>query len=281
MTLVTCRDILKPARAGGYGVAGIDVLDPVSTEGVVRAAEAMGQPVLLMVPEAALGMVEIDRFFPYLVARAKEAAVPIAVHLDHGESIETVQMAIRHGFSSVMIDGSSLSLEGNIALTREVVALAHAAGVSVEGEIGHVGGGEGSFEGTDVDQAHYTQPDDAVRFVEETGVDSIAVAFGTVHGLYKGEPKLDLERLRAIYGKVDVPLVMHGGSGLSEAQFRESIAAGISKINLFTEISMTAASKAIDHGLAKDRKVHFAELLLVGQKSVEAMAKHYMQIFSQ
>lgn len=272
---------MKPARAGGYGVAGIDVLDPVSTEGVIRAAEAMGQPVLLMVPEAALGMVEIDRFFPYLVARAKDASVPVAVHLDHGESIETVQMAIKHGFSSVMIDGSSLSLEGNIALTREVVTLAHAAGVSVEGEIGHVGGGEGSFDGTDVDEALYTQPDDALRFVEETGVDSIAVAFGTVHGLYKGEPKLDLERLRAIYSKVDVPLVMHGGSGLSDSQFKDSIAAGISKINLFTEISMTAANKAIDHGLSKDRKVHFADLLLVGQKSVEAMAKRYMQIFSE
>jgi fructose-bisphosphate aldolase class II len=281
MTLVTCRDILKPARAGGYGVAGIDVLDPISTEGVIRAAEAMGQPVLLMVPEAALGMIDIDSFFPYLVARAKAAAVPVAVHLDHGESIETVQMAIRHGFSSVMIDGSSLSLEGNIALTRDVVKLAHAAGVSVEGEIGHVGGGEGSFDGTDVDEAHYTQPNDAVRFVAETGVDSIAVAFGTVHGLYKGEPKLDLERLRAIYDKVDVPLVMHGGSGLSDAQFKDSIAAGISKINLFTEISMTAANKAIDHGLAKDRKVHFADLLLVGQKSVEAMAKRYMQIFAE
>lgn len=280
MTLVTCRDILKPARAGGYGVAGIDVLDPVSTEGVVRVAEALAKPVLLMVPETALGMIEIDRFFPYLVARAKEATVPIAVHLDHGESIDTVRMAIKHGFSSVMIDGSSLSLEDNIALTREVVMLAHAAGVSVEGEIGHVGGGEGSFEGTDVDEALYTQPDDAERFVRETGVDSIAVAFGTVHGLFKGEPKLDLERLRAIFRRVDVPLVMHGGSGLSDAQFKDSIAAGISKVNLFTELSMTAATKAIDYGLERNRKVHFAELLAVGQKSVETMTKRYMQIFS-
>ena len=281
MALVTCKDILKPARAGRYGVAGIDVLDPISTEGVIRAAEAFGKPVLLMVPEAAFYMVDIERFFPYLVARAEEAAVPVAVHLDHGESIDTVRMAIRHGFSSVMIDGSSLSLDENIALTREVVALAHAAGISVEGEIGHVGGGEGSFDGTEVDQSLFTQPEDAARFVRESGVDSIAVAFGTVYGLYKGEPILDLERLRAIHALVDVPLVMHGGSGLSETQFKDSIAAGISKINLFTELSMTAATRAIDHGLAKDRKVHFAELLLVGQKSVETMAARYMHMFSE
>ena len=121
----------------------------------------------------------------------------------------------------------------------------------------------------------------ATRFVRESGVDSIAVAFGTVHGLYKGEPILDLERLRAIHALVDVPLVMHGGSGLSETQFKDSIAAGISKINLFTELSMTAATRAIDHGLAKDRKVHFAELLLVGQKSVETMAARYMHMFSE
>lgn len=281
MPLVTCRDILKPARAGRYGVAGIDVLDVISTEGVIAAAEALGKPVLLMVPETGLGMIEVDRFFPYLVARAKEATVPIAVHLDHGESVETVKMAINHGFSSVMIDGSGLSLDDNIALTREVVSLAHAAGVSVEGEIGHVGGGEGSFDGTEVDESLYTNPEDAERFVRESGVDSVAVAFGTVHGLYKGAPKLDLERLREISKRVSVPLVMHGGSGLSEAQFRDSIAAGISKINLFTEMSMTAAGQAIDYGLEKNRKVHFAELLIVGQKSVEAMTKHYVQLFSE
>ncbi len=280
MSLVNCNEILVPARQGKYGVPGIDVIDPISAEGVINAAEAAGKPVLLMVPENILGMIDVDRFFPYLVARAKESSVPIAVHLDHGEKIESVELAIKHGFSSVMIDGSSLPIEENIALTKRVVALAHPVGVSVEAEIGHVGGGEGSFEGTDVDEDLFTSPEDAERFARETGVDTLAVAFGTVHGMFKGTPKLDLQRLAEIRSRVDIPLVMHGGSGLSDEQFRSAIEAGISKVNLFTELSMNAAAQTIAHGVSKDSKLHFAELLFVGQHAVQTQTAHYLQLFS-
>lgn len=281
MPLVTTKEILDSAQAKGVGVAGIDVIDPASTEGVLNAAHTLVLPVILMVPETAFPMLDVKVFFKYLIDRASAAAVPVAVHLDHGESIETMRLAIDSGFSSVMIDGSSLPLDENIALTKSVVELAHAAGVSVEAEIGHVGGGEGSFEGSDVDVDLFTQSEDAQRFVEETGVDCLAVAFGTVHGIFKGTPQLDIPRLQSIRERVGVPLVMHGGSGLSDEQFVSAIKGGITKINLFTEISMTAAAQAIEHGLKKDKKLHFAELLLVGQKTTEAMASKYLKLFSE
>ena len=281
MPLVSCREILEPARLKGVGVAGIDVIDPASTEGVISAAEALGLPVILMVPETAFPRLDVKAFFKYLVDRARSTSVPVAVHLDHGESIETMKLAIESGFTSVMIDGSSLPLDENIALTKSVVELAHAFGVSVEAEIGHVGGGEGSFEGTDVDEGRFTRPEDAQRFAEETSVDTLAVAFGTVHGIFKGTPKLDIPRLEQIRERVGIPLVMHGGSGLSDEQFVSAIKGGITKINLFTEISMTAAAQAIEHGLKKNKKLHFAELLLVGQKTTEAMASKYLKLFSE
>jgi len=281
MPLVSCREILEPARLKGVGVAGIDVIDPASTEGVISAAEALGLPVILMVPETAFPMLDVKVFFKYLIDRARSTSVPVAVHLDHGESIETMKLAIESGFTSVMIDGSSLPLDENIALTKSVVELAHAFGVSVEAEIGHVGGGEGSFEGTDVDEDRFTRPEDAQRFAEETSVDTLAVAFGTVHGIFKGTPKLDIPRLEQIRERVGIPLVMHGGSGLSDEQFVSAIKGGITKINLFTEISMTAAAQAIEHGLKKNKKLHFAELLLVGQKTTEAMASKYLKLFSE
>tara|TARA_B110000977_G_scaffold192814_1_gene266865 strand:- start:906 stop:1757 length:852 start_codon:yes stop_codon:yes gene_type:complete len=280
MPLVPCNKILPLAKKRGIGIAGIDVIDPISTEGVLAAAEKLNKPVLLMVPETAFPLIDIDKFFPYLVARAKASSVPVAVHLDHAETVETVELAIRHGFSSVMIDGSSLAIDDNIALTRQVVAMAHAAGVSVEAEIGHVGGGEGSFEGTDVDENLYTSPDEAEYFVKETGVDSLAVAFGTVHGLFIGEPNLDLARLYEISQRVSVPLVMHGGSGLSNEQFQGSISAGISKINLFTDLSMAAANQAIEYGLSRDKKLHFAELIMAGRKTIEVMTTRYINLFS-
>jgi fructose-bisphosphate aldolase class II len=280
MPLVSCKEILNPARHKGIGVPGVDVIDHASTEGVLSAAESLQLPIILMVPETAFPMLDVKAFFKYLIERAKSALVPVAVHLDHGESIETIKMAIESGFSSVMIDGSALPLDENIALTKSVVELAHSAGVSVEAEIGHVGGGEGCLEGSEVDEDLFTRPEDAQRFARETGVDTLAVAFGTVHGIFKGTPKLDIQRLEQISDGVDIPLVMHGGSGLSDEQYVSVIKAGITKINLFTEISMTAAEAAIEHGLKADKKLHFAELVLIGQKTTEALTAKYLKLFS-
>lgn len=279
MALVTLKELLDAANLGGYAVAAFDALDHASAEGIIMAAEELKQPVILMVPEAGLLFVDADMFMRFLVDRVQKATVPIALELDHGKSLDVIRQAIHCGFSSVMIDGSALPHAENIALTKQVVIEAHAAGVSVEAEIGHVGGGEGSFEGSAVDESMYTNPADAQSFVEATGVDALAVAFGTVHGVFKGTPRLDIPRLQAIKARVGVPLVMHGGSGVSEADFVKAVAAGINKINLFTEISMAAVAKSVAHAQARENKVHFVELVYVAKMEVAGLAKKYIRLF--
>lgn len=279
MALVTLKELLDAANQGGYAVAAFDALEHASAEGIIIAAEELNRPVILMVPEAGLLFVDPDRFMRFLVDRVKAARVPMALELDHGKSLEVIRQAIQCGFSSVMIDGSALPHAENIGLTQKVVALAHASGVSVEAEIGHVGGGEGSWEGSDVDESLYTNPADAQAFVEATGVDALAVAFGTVHGVFKGTPRLDIARLQAIKARVDVPLVMHGGSGVAEEDFVKAVRAGINKINLFTEISMAAVAKGVAHAQARENKVHFFELVYVARMEVADLAKKYIRLF--
>lgn len=279
MSLVTMKQILDEAMEKGYAVPAFDVVDHASAEGVVLVAEKKGVPVILMFPEAALPLVDEERYFPYLVNLAKEAKVPVALELDHGQHFETILKAIHYGFSSVMIDGSSLSNEGNIALTKKVVEVAHAAGVSVEAEIGHVGGGEGSFEGSAVEEDMYTKPEDAKYFAEQTQVDALAIAFGTVHGVYRGTPRLDFERLEKIREIVNIPLVMHGGSGVAHEDFVKAAGCGINKINLFTEISMAAVEQSVAHAEKKEKKLHFAEMMLVAKKTVEKIAGEYLEMF--
>lgn len=280
MALVTLKEILDAANKGGYAVAAFDALDHASAEAVIAAAEELKRPVILMLPEAGLIFVDPDVFMRFLAARAGEASVPIALELDHGKGVDVIMKAIECGFTSVMIDGSALPNEENAAITQKVVESAHAAGVSVEGEIGHVGGGEGGLDGCTADESMYTRPEDAKAFAEATGVDALAVAFGTVHGIYKGEPRLDLERLSAIKKTVTVPLVMHGGSGVSEADFLRAIEAGINKINLFTEISMAAAAKSAEYAQARGNRLHFAEMVYTARMEVFGIAKKYIQLFS-
>jgi fructose-bisphosphate aldolase, class II len=280
MALVSLKEILDAAKEGGYAVPAFDALDHASAEAIIMAAEELNRPVVLMVPEAGLLLVDADIFMRFLVDRVKIAKVPIALELDHGKSFAVVMKAIQCGFTSVMIDGSDLPNDENIAITGKIVEVAHAAGVSVEAEIGHVAGGEGSFEGSVVDESMYTRAEDAKAFAEATGVDALAVAFGTVHGVYKGTPKLDIDRLKAIKDSVTIPLVMHGGSGVSEEDFVSAIQSGINKINLFTEISMAAVAKSVAHAQARENKLHFAELIYVAKIEVCTIAKKYIKLFS-
>jgi len=281
MSLVTLKTILDEANAGNYAVPAFDVVDHASAEAVVQAAEVQKRPVILMVPEAAFPLIDTKAFFSFLVRLAEGANVSVVLELDHGQSFAGAMQVIHAGFSAVMIDGSALPHRENIALTKKIAEVAHAAGVSVEAEIGHVGGGEGSFEGSVVDESLYTKPEDARQFAEETGVDALAVAIGTVHGVYKGTPKLDLDRLAEIKQCVSVPLVLHGGSGLSDADFRAAIAGGINKINLFTEISMAAVAQSLEYCKQRDNRLHFAELVLAGQKAVREIAFRYLELFGQ
>ncbi len=279
MSLVSLKYVLDEAMEKGCAVPAFDVVDHASAEGVILAAEEQNKPVIIMVPEAALPLIDEERYFPFLVNLAKNAKVPVALELDHGQSFDVIMKAIHYGFSAVMIDGSSLTNEKNIETTKKIVEIAHAAGVSVEAEIGHVGGGEGSFEGSEVEESMYTKPEDAKYFAEQTGVDALAIAFGTVHGVYKGTPKLDFDRLKKIRETVNIPLVMHGGSGVAREDFVKAAEYGINKINLFTEISMAAVAQSVAYAAKKENKLHFAEMTLVAKKTVQSIASDYINLF--
>ncbi|MCG0276537.1 MAG: class II fructose-bisphosphate aldolase [Thermosediminibacteraceae bacterium] len=234
MSLVPIKDMLEKARAEKYAVPAFDVCNLEFIRAVVEVAEEKLSPVILMVLPH-----EFDTNLPYLVSMARTAAeqisVPIALHLDHSPSFELCKAAIDAGFSSVMIDGSTLPYEENVKLTRKVVEYAKPKGVSVEAELGHVGKAEANA-GEGEDEGYFTDPEDVPRFIEETGVDALAVAIGTAHGIYTREPKLDIQRLAAINRVSSVPLVLHGGSGTPDDQVKEAIANGISKLNIFSEL---------------------------------------------
>ncbi|MFV0440045.1 MAG: ketose-bisphosphate aldolase [Lachnospirales bacterium] len=279
MSLASLKKILGDAKDNGYAIPGFDVLEKTSAEAVVMAAEKTNSPVILMVPEAALPLIDAAEHFEFLAALAKKAKVPVALELDHGKDIEVIKKAIDAGFTSVMIDGSELPFDENVALTKKVVEIAHASNVCVEAEIGHVAGGEGNMDGgSSVDESMYTKPLDAKRFVEETNVDALAIAFGTVHGMYKGTPKLNLKLLEEIKTMVDVPLVMHGGSGVSDEEFKKAVKSGINKVNFFTEISMLAVSSSVEHCIKKENKLHFVELITVAKNSVALKVEHYINL---
>lgn len=235
--LVNLNDVLIPAQKHRYAVGLFNTIDTDMLEAVIDAAEALRSPVIIGTAEILLPYGELDLIAPSVIAAAKRATVPVVVHYDHGLTFERCIQALRLGFTSVMFDGSAGEQETNIRNTAEIVRIAHACGATVEGEIGHVG--EASEDAQTVTD-QYTTLQEALAFTEATGVDALAVAIGTAHGTYKQKPKLDLERLRTIRAGLDTPLVLHGGSGLSDDDFRNAIRNGIAKINIFTDLCKAA-----------------------------------------
>lgn len=248
MTLVNAKEILAEARKRKYGIPSLLAGNLEMVIGQIMAAEAQRSPLILAFNEGVTPEVPLELGVPLMVNAAKRARVPVATILDHGQSLETVVKTIHHGASSVMFDGSSLPYEENVKQTKEVVRVAHAVGVCVEAELGSVGGSsiEIGIVDTAVDpdtdpERYFTDPELAVDFVERTGVDALAISFGNVHGVYRGKPRLDLDRVRKIQTMVDVPLVMHGASGLAESDYGRIIDSGISKINYYTAMARGAS----------------------------------------
>ena len=228
-------ELLRDAEEKNYAVMGIDFLSRPMLRLLIRSAEKHRAPLIAMFPDIPLNFWNMSKSFQRDVLQmCEEATIPVCLHLDHGKTVEVCRDAIEAGFTSVMIDGSSLPYKENVSVVRQVVESARQRGVEVEAEIGHVGSGKGTIEGRS-DESFMTDPDEALRFGEETEADSIAVSVGTVHGTYRGEPKIDLRRLREINALVPVPLVLHGGSGTGDDNIREMVSSGIRKINLFTE----------------------------------------------
>jgi fructose-bisphosphate aldolase, class II len=260
MPLVGVKDVLTEARRGRYGVLSLlgGNLDMVI--GQVAAAEELRAPLILAFNQEVTPQVPLELAMPMLVNVAERAKVPVATTLDHGDSLESVVRAIQLGSSSVMFDGSNLPYEENVKQTAEVVRVSHALGVSVEAELGSIAG-SAAETGAPVDdepQSAFTDPELAAEFVERTGVDALAISFGNVHGTYRGEPNLDLELVRAIYTLVEVPLVMHGASGLADGEYQKIVGAGISKVCYYTAMGKRAA-KAIHRrleGAGQDRAVY-------------------------
>ena len=233
MALVTGDYLLSNAQKGHYAVGAFNVENMEMVMAVVKAAEEMHSPVILQTTPSTIKYANTDYFFANAYAAAKNASVPIAIHLDHGNSFELALEAFRSGYTSIMIDGSKQEFEDNIALTKEVVKACHSAEISVEAELGKVGGKEDSHS---CDNPSYTDPLEAKEFVERTGVDSLAVAIGTAHGVYKGIPHIDVKRLSEIHQLVDIPLVLHGTSGVPDEVVRECVNNGICKVNYATDL---------------------------------------------
>ena len=245
--LVNLKDVLIPAQKGGYAVGLFNTTDTDMLEGVLAAAEELRAPVIIGTAEVLLPFGELKLIAPSVRAAAERATVPVVLHYDHGLTVERCIEALDLGFTSIMFDGSAGDADANIELTRKVVEMCHARGVTVEGEIGHVGNAD--VEG-DQDN-NYTTPEEAKAFVEATGVDALAVAIGTAHGAYKHKPCLDLNRLAEIRSTIDTPLVLHGGSGLTDDDFRNTIKNGIAKVNIFTDLCL-AGERACKRGLEEN-----------------------------
>ncbi|HIS56300.1 MAG: class II fructose-bisphosphate aldolase [Lachnospiraceae bacterium] len=233
MALVTSRQMLLDAQKGQYAVGAFNVENMEMVMAVIKAAEELYAPVMLQTTPSTVAYAGLDLYLANCRAVAEKASVPVAMHLDHGNSFALAMQALRTGYTSIMIDGSHQVFEENIALTKRVVDACAPSGIPVEAELGKVGGKEDDLDGGD---GGYTVPQEAKEFAERTGVGSLAVAIGTAHGVYKGEPKLDLDRLSEIREMVSIPLVLHGASGLSEEAVRESIRRGICKVNFATEL---------------------------------------------
>lgn len=242
--LVHLNDVLLDAQENHYAVGLFNTIDTDMLEAVISAAEEMRSPVIIGTAEVLLPYGELKLIAPALISAAKRASVPVVVHYDHGLTMERCMEALKLGFSSIMFDGSAGNADENIKNTKEMVRIAHLMGATVEGEIGHVGQADsGDNESSDM----YTTPEEAAAFVKETGVDALAVAIGTAHGAYKSKPKLDIERLKEIRKCLDTPLVLHGGSGLSDNDFKNAIHSGIAKVNIFTDICV-AGENAMKNG---------------------------------
>ena len=270
MPFVQTGEMLEKAQQGSYAVGAFNAENMEMVQAIIAAAEAENAPVIIQTTPGTLKYAG-PKCFASLVGRlAKDAAVPVALHLDHGNSYELAEECAREGYTSLMIDGSKLPFDGNVEITRRVVEMAK--GLPVEAELGTVGGKEDGLEA----KPQYTDPEEAAAFVRLTGISSFAVAIGTAHGVYKGEPKLDLDRLSEVRAKVDIPLVLHGTSGVPEDQVRECIR--ICKVNYATDLRIAftnSVKKAIESNPdAFDPKKYLAE----GRKAVQARVQELIRL---
>lgn len=276
MALVAMKQLLEQAKNENRGCGAFSVGNMEMVRGAIMAAEEMNTPIILQIAEVRLPNSPLEYMGPMMVQAAKEASVDVAVHMDHGLTVETIKKALELGFTSVMFDGSRLPFEENIACTKEVVELAKQYGAIVEAELGLVGGSE---DGKTDHGIRCTDPEDAKVYVEKTGVDALAVAIGNAHGDYPVAPTLEFGVLEQIQKNVDVPLVLHGGSGITDEDFQHAISLGIRKVNIATA-SFKAVAKKAEEYMAKEGVHNFFDLSKEMTQGVYENVKRHIQVFN-
>jgi len=279
--LVNMNDVLKPAQQGKYAVGLFNAVNLELARGIIAAAEQTHSPVIMGTAEVLLPYGPLDEVSYYLIPMAKKANVPVVVHLDHGLNKQTCIKALELGFTSIMYDCSTDPYEVNVEKVKEMADIAHSYGATIEGELGHVGDNEGSAEGSshlEDPSKYFTDPKMAKDFVEKTKVDALAIAVGNAHGAYKLPPKLDFERIQTIRRTVDVPLVLHGGSGLSDNDFKKAIELGISKVNIFTDINIAAVKAEFRQFSSMDKGI--IDLIPAAVEAIKQEVVKKLELFS-
>lgn len=276
--LTGLKEILEIAEEKNCAVGAFNTLNLESVMAVLSAAETLGNPVILNHAEIHEDIMQLDIIGPIMLQMAKKAAIPVCVHLDHGGTYRYLQRALELGFTSIMYDGSRLSYEDNVSNTKRIVALAKQFGAGVEAEIGVMKGSETSAKAEDLKDA-YTDPELAERFVKETGIDALAASFGTAHGFYQVKPKLDFERIEQIKIRTKLPLVMHGGSGVSPESYREAIRRGVRKINYYSYMS-NAGVQGVKKLLENEEVKYFSDITNAAVAAMKENVMQAMQIFS-
>lgn len=276
MALVKMSALLKRAEEKNIGCGAFNVGNMEMLSGVVKAAEEMAAPVIIQIAQVRLSHSPLELMGPMMVEAARRSKVDIAVHLDHGSSVEVIKQALDYGFTSVMFDGSGLPLEENVKKTAEVKRLAEGYGADTEGELGVVGGSEGGGKDSEI---KYTEPEEAESFCRETGVDALAVAIGNAHGNYRGEPKLAFDVLEEIDKVTETPLVLHGGSGISDKDYIKAISLGIRKLNIATA-NFSALAGGVEEYARKTERVDFFKLNEIMIDSVYRNVKKHINVFS-
>ena len=290
--LVSLKELMKAASEGGYAVGAFNVSNLESLMAIMEAAEETGHGVILNYAEVHAPFLSMEQAAVIMLDAARNASVPVCVHLDHGSSMEACIRAIRLGFTSVMLDASAEDYEINVRATDQIVRLAHSVGVTVEAELGHIfssnmGLAESPEEAETLDSYEsaddvYTDPATAKDFVERTEVDVLAIAFGTTHGIYTKKPVLDLDRITKIRQAIDIPFVMHGGSGLSKEEFQTAIQNGIRKINYYTYMTL-AGGKAVKEAMDQkgaDENVFFHDIPMIAVRAMKENVKQAIRVFS-
>ena len=274
--LISSSKLLSEARKASSCIPAFNFYNLETAQAIFTVAKKAKRPVIAAFGEGYLGHASLEVIAGIVKTLAKEHPYPMVLHLDHCQSPDVIHKAIEAGFTSVMYDGSRLPLEENIKNTRAIVDYAHQENVSVEGELGYLNPEDGSASATDQEQDGFTNPAEALRFVTETGVDSLAVAIGNAHGLYKGVPELNIQRLTEIYNAVGIPLVLHGCSGIPAIKIQEAVSIAVAKININTELAL-AGSKGMAQLMQQDPNVRMEKLML---KARESMAEAMIPFFT-